>query len=214
MHVGVEEAVAEHLREEDLDPARRERRDVDAFLAQLVICEIGMPCMRSITITRCEQNSQCTSGTRAASRPRSCAAAGSRWPPRASGRAPRRGGARIRPPPRAAAAAGRRPTGARRARPRVSSSARSCAIASTPGRSTLTATSRRRAAREVHLRDRGARDRLLSNVANTSVSRTSRRARATRARAGTAAPGPAAAPARRRCPAAAGRAASRGSART
>ena len=34
MHVGVEEAVAEHLREEDLDAGARELRDVDALLAQ------------------------------------------------------------------------------------------------------------------------------------------------------------------------------------
>ena len=35
MHVGVEEAVAEHLREEDLHAGAREPRDVDALLAQL-----------------------------------------------------------------------------------------------------------------------------------------------------------------------------------
>ena len=34
MHVGVEEAVAEHLREEDLDAGAREPRDVDALLPQ------------------------------------------------------------------------------------------------------------------------------------------------------------------------------------
>ena len=99
---------------------------------------------------------------RAAASRRSCAAAGSRWPPRASGRARRPGGARTRPPPRAASAAGRRPTGARPGRPR-SRAARgpSRSPRSTPGRSTLTATSRpscRR--REVHLGDRGARHRL------------------------------------------------------
>ena len=33
VHVGVEEAVAEHLREEDLDAGARERRDVDALLS-------------------------------------------------------------------------------------------------------------------------------------------------------------------------------------
>ena len=29
MHVGVEKAVAEHLREEDLDPGPRQRRQID-----------------------------------------------------------------------------------------------------------------------------------------------------------------------------------------
>ena len=74
MHVGVEEAVAEHLGEEDLHAGARERRDVDALCSQhLLICEIGVPCMRSITITRCAHRSQYTSGTSSSGEPREIA---------------------------------------------------------------------------------------------------------------------------------------------
>ena len=52
MHVGVEEAVAEHLREEELDAGARETLQVDALGAAAGRCaRIGMPLMRSITIT-------------------------------------------------------------------------------------------------------------------------------------------------------------------
>jgi hypothetical protein len=51
VHVGVEEAVAEDLGEEDRDAVARQLGDVDAGLAQAFIWLIGTPCMRSITIT-------------------------------------------------------------------------------------------------------------------------------------------------------------------
>ena len=56
MHVGVEVAVAEHLREEELDAGAREPLEVDAGLAQPVdLRPIGMPVIRSITITSVSQ---------------------------------------------------------------------------------------------------------------------------------------------------------------
>ena len=111
VHVGVEEAVAEHLGEEDLHAGARERRNVDALLAQASAparsaCRACAPSPSRAART---SPSAPPAPAAAASR-RNCAAAGSRWPPRASGRARRRGGARTRPPPRAASGAGRRPT--------------------------------------------------------------------------------------------------------
>ena len=56
MHVGVEEAVAEHLREEDLDAGARQALDVDAGLdAACRPARSGCPSMRSITITSLPQ---------------------------------------------------------------------------------------------------------------------------------------------------------------
>jgi hypothetical protein len=51
VHVGVEEAVAEHLREEDRHAVARQLLDVDAGVAQALRWLIGTPFMRSITIT-------------------------------------------------------------------------------------------------------------------------------------------------------------------
>ena len=53
MHVGVEVAVAEHLREEDLDAGAREALEVDARAHSSSTRPIGMPAMRSITSTSC-----------------------------------------------------------------------------------------------------------------------------------------------------------------
>ena len=51
-------------------PARASARDVDALLrAASATCEIGVPCMRCITITRCAQQSQYTAGTRSSGEP-------------------------------------------------------------------------------------------------------------------------------------------------
>ena len=172
MHVGVEEAVAEHLGEEDLDAGARERRDVDALLPQaLRPGEIGVPCMRSITITRCAHKSQYTSGTSSSGEPsklrrswlalaasRIRSSSSSRW---CANSATTSRGLRRRP------SAHHRSTSCAA----VSSSARSLAItASTPGRSTLTATSRA----VVQLRRGGpARSRRSRPVASRTNSNTS-----------------------------------------
>jgi hypothetical protein len=51
----MEEAVAEHLREEDFHAIAGQLFEVHAGRAQAVDLRHGMPCMRSITITLDEQ---------------------------------------------------------------------------------------------------------------------------------------------------------------
>ncbi len=146
VHVGVEEAVLEHLREEDLDAVARQLLQVDAGRAAAGRCgRSGCP-TRAPSRSRPRCSSPRTSRARAAaSSRRSCGAAGCRWPPRASGRARRAGTCRTPRRRRAHAAACRRPTAARRAPP-ASAAARGRVRSrdACPGRSTLTATSRRR----------------------------------------------------------------------
>jgi hypothetical protein len=63
VHVGVEETVAEDLREEDRDAVAGQLADVDAGRAQAARRSRGIPSTRAITITSRLQKSQYTSGT-------------------------------------------------------------------------------------------------------------------------------------------------------
>ena len=64
VHVGVEEVVAEHLREEDLHAVLRQLAGCRCRLrAARAMLEICTPRMRSITMTPGRQKSQCTAGT-------------------------------------------------------------------------------------------------------------------------------------------------------
>ncbi len=142
VHVGVEEPVAERLAEEDLDAGAGELRDVDALCAERGdLADRGaVHALHRHHVRWCSSPSG-PPGRRAAASRGSCGAAGSRSPPRARGRARRRGVVRTRRPPRAAGSAGP-PRCARRGRPRCSSSSRSRRMTGSMfGRSTFTATS-------------------------------------------------------------------------
>ena len=123
MHVGVEEAVAKDLREEDRHAVARQLRDVDAGVAQA----LHLADRHAVHALHHDHVLACTGPrpSRAPARgrgPACCGAAARRWRPRAPGRARRAGTCRTRRRPRAASAACRRPTAAR-------PSARACASA-------------------------------------------------------------------------------------
>ena len=210
MHVGVEEAVAEHLGEEDLHAGARERRDVDALLpsSSAPARSACRACAPSPSLAARRSPSTPRAPAAAAS-PRSCAelARVRRFAhqvelvvqvPGELGHHLARLQAPALGPQRSASAAP------------VSSSATSRAIAaSTPGRSTLTATSvpsceLRRGAPARPMRSRRASDRN-PRTARPAAGQASAPPRPPPALTETAAPGPAASPARRRCRAAAGR---------
>ena len=130
MHVGVEEAVAEHLGEEDLDAGARELRDVDALRAQRL--DLARPACRACAPSpsrRCGSSPSAPRGTSSSGEPAKLrrswlALAASRMRSSSSSRCLRELGhhlARLQPPAVA-------PTAARPAPAPVSSSARSLAM--------------------------------------------------------------------------------------
>ena len=220
VHVGVEEAVAEHLREEDRHAVARQLLDVDAGLAQALDLadRHAVHALHHDHVVLAQVPDHLGHQHQIADRP-CCGAAGRRWPPRAPGRVRRAGSCRTRPPPRAASGAWRRPRqrstqrGQRVHQRQVSSIDRQHARAQHLDRDFAAVVQRG----EVHLRDRGAGHRPRVEAGEQRADRARRRrARPSRspARRETAAPGPAARPARRRCRAAAGRAGSTAPART
>ena len=143
VHVGVEEAVAEHLREEDLDAGARQPLQVDARARRArSTWPIGMPAIRSITMHFAAAPVPVHRGHQQQRRMPEIAAQ-----LRAVGRLARqvelvaRASSRIRRRPRAAAGACRRTTASRPASRRSCISAMSFSITCAMfGRSTLTAT--------------------------------------------------------------------------
>ena len=220
MHVGVEEAVAEHLREEDLDAGAREPLEVDARAASSsAMRPIGMPAIRSMTSTSLAVQSQWISGTSSSGEWQEVAAQ-----LRAVGRLAREvelvvdgllelGDDFARPQPLAVAP---QPLDQRRRRVHQ----REVVLDDVGDVGPQHLDRDRRAVGqlgEVHLRDRRARDRRRVERAEHLGERPAVHAHERRhrpARTGTAARDPAAARARRRCRAAAGRGASTASGRT
>ena len=222
VHVGVEEAVAEHLGEEDLDAVARELRDVDAGVAQALDLadRDAVHALHHHHVAVAVVPVHLRHHAAAAS-PRSCAAAGeqlaaSRIRSSSSCRCFSNSATTSRGLQAPAVGEQRldQPGGGVRAAPRPARSPARCRGAAPSPR-------RRGAvvqAGEMHLRDRAPRPPASRrSSANTSASgfRYARSSVAIGlARTGRAAPGPAAAPVRRRCRAAPGRAGSTASART